>query len=156
MFYYFQGQFLSFKGNFTKFQDNSRTNGTIFKFQEFARTKVNFKDFSRSVRTLFFWADVISSLFKILFLDCLCFINQEMPFIASTVAWIAKSGVKTLLGAAASPCRHMAGCRSIIQGLNYCGHGINFSLLSTIYFDFVPINFFSKISYKMTISSLFF
>ena len=42
----------TFKGNFTKFQDNSRTNGTILKFQEFSRTKVKFKDFSRSVRTL--------------------------------------------------------------------------------------------------------
>ena len=52
VFYYFQGQFLSFKGNFTKFQDNSRTNGTIFKFQEFSRTKVKFNDFSKSVRTL--------------------------------------------------------------------------------------------------------
>ena len=52
VFYYFQGQFNIFKGNFTKFQDNSRTNGTILKFQEFSRTKVKFKDFSRSVRTL--------------------------------------------------------------------------------------------------------
>ena len=52
VFYYFQGQFHIFKGNFTKFQDNSRTNGTILKFQEFSRTKVKFKDFSRSVRTL--------------------------------------------------------------------------------------------------------
>ena len=41
-----------FKGNFTKFQDNSRTNGTILKFQEFSRTNVKFKDFSRSVGTL--------------------------------------------------------------------------------------------------------
>ena len=52
VFYYFQGQFHIFKGNVTKFQDNSRTNGTILKFQEFSRTKVKFKDFSRSVRTL--------------------------------------------------------------------------------------------------------
>ena len=52
MFYFFQGQFHSFNNNFTKFQDNSSTNGTIFKFQEFSRTKVNFKDFSMSVRTL--------------------------------------------------------------------------------------------------------
>ena len=46
VFYYFQGQFHIFKGNFTKFQDNSRTNGTILKFQEFSRTKVKCKDFS--------------------------------------------------------------------------------------------------------------
>ena len=54
VFNYFQGQFHIFKGNFTKFQDNSRTNGTILKFQEFLRTKVKFKDFSRSVRTLYY------------------------------------------------------------------------------------------------------
>ena len=52
VFYYFQGQFYIFKSNFTKFQDNSRTNGTILKFQEFSRTTVKFKDFSRSVQTL--------------------------------------------------------------------------------------------------------
>ena len=52
VFYSFQGQFHIFKGDFTKFQDNARTNGTILKFQEFSRTKVKFKDFSRSVRTL--------------------------------------------------------------------------------------------------------
>ena len=62
VFYYFQGQFHIFKGNFTKFQDNSRTNGTILKFQEFSRSKVKFKDFSRSVRTL--------ALFAILLLLC--------------------------------------------------------------------------------------
>ena len=56
VFYYFQGQFHIFKGNFTKFQDNSRTNGTILKFQELSRTKVKFKDFSRSVRTLFMFS----------------------------------------------------------------------------------------------------
>ena len=54
VFYYFQGQFHIFNGNFTKFQDNSRTNGTILKFQEFSRTKLKFKDFSRSVRTLYY------------------------------------------------------------------------------------------------------
>ena len=53
VFYYFHGQFHIFKGNFTKFQDNSRTNGTTLKFQEFSRTNVKFKDFSRSVRTLY-------------------------------------------------------------------------------------------------------
>ena len=53
VFYYFQGQFHIFKGNFTNFHDNSRTNGTVFKFQEFSRTKVKFKD---PVRTL--WMDV--------------------------------------------------------------------------------------------------
>ena len=52
VFYYFQGQFHYIKGYFTKFQDNSTTNGTILNFQEFSRTKVKFKDFSRSVRTL--------------------------------------------------------------------------------------------------------
>ena len=55
VFYYFQGQFHIFKGNFTKFQDNSRTNGTILKFQEFSRTKVKFKDFSRSMRNLYIY-----------------------------------------------------------------------------------------------------
>ena len=44
--------FIFFKDNFAKFQDNSRTNGTILKFQEFSRNKVEFKDFSRSVGTL--------------------------------------------------------------------------------------------------------
>ena len=53
VFYYFPGQFHIFKGNFKKFLDNSRTNGTILKFQEFSRTKVKFQDFSRSVRTLY-------------------------------------------------------------------------------------------------------
>ena len=47
-FYYFQGHFHIFKGNFTKFQENSRTNDTFFRFQDFSRTKVKFKDFSRS------------------------------------------------------------------------------------------------------------
>ena len=31
VFYYFQGQFHIFQGNITKYQDNSRTNGTILK-----------------------------------------------------------------------------------------------------------------------------
>ena len=52
VFYYFHGKVHIFKDNFTKFQDNSRTNGTILKFQEISRTKVKFKDFSRSVLTL--------------------------------------------------------------------------------------------------------
>ena len=64
----FQGQFHIFKGNFTKFQDNSRTNGTILKFQEFSRTKVKFKDFSRSVRTLEKHAQTISTLIRLIWI----------------------------------------------------------------------------------------
>ena len=53
VFYIFHRQIHNFKDDFTKFQDNSRTNSTFFfKFQEFSRTKVKFKDFSRSVPTL--------------------------------------------------------------------------------------------------------
>ena len=65
VFYYFQGQFHIFKGNLTKFQDNSRTNGTILKFQKFSMTKIKFKDFSRSVRTLNEAARVLTRLYDV-------------------------------------------------------------------------------------------